>query len=206
MRKVHYQPAIVRHSFHHCSLQYYLSLRTGLGMYRELRSTFFRSVNRETKLVLIQYSDLNCLANGPCYRCHSSDFINSLTSCFDSVGNIFPDFQFQYAIAFTEMFFPISSNLHAIQLNVDQQKIPSDKIMFVWVQFLGWNIINQETDLSGKPISFIAEFLQISSKYITCILYVYTEILYDFLMPFKSLMKILGSKFGDYLVVIFIKY
>lgn len=149
-------------------------------MYRKLRITFFRSVNRETKLVLTQYSDLNCLANGPCYRCHSSDFINSLTSCFDSVGNIFPDFQFPYAIAFTDMFFQISSNLHAIQLNVDQQKIPSNKIMFVWVEFLGWNIINQETDPSGKPISFIAEFLQISSKYITCILYVYTEILYDF--------------------------
>lgn len=99
-----YQSAIVRHSFHHCSSHYNLSLRAGLGMYRKLRFTFFRSVNRETKLVLTQYSDLNCLANGPCYRCHSSDFINSLTSCFDSVANIFPDFQFQYAIEFTDMF------------------------------------------------------------------------------------------------------
>ena len=32
------------------------------------------------------------------------DFINSLTSCFDSAGKIFPDFQFQYAIKFTDLF------------------------------------------------------------------------------------------------------
>ena len=47
--------------------------------------------------------------------------------------------------------------------------------MFNELQFLGSKIINQETDPSGKPISFIVGFLQVSSKYITCILYMYTE-------------------------------
>lgn len=36
----------VRHSLHHCSPRYYLSLQAGLEMRKKLRSTFFHSERR----------------------------------------------------------------------------------------------------------------------------------------------------------------